>query len=80
MRNITQIANATKDIEVSDGLKHPLDYGQKGQTLSKVLLTVNENFNSKILEEIFQCEKLENLHDVADYRSQELIIWVSPTC
>ncbi len=76
LRNMTQIANATKDIQVSDGLEHPLDYGKKGQTLSKALLTVNKNSTSSILEEIFQCEQLEKLQKFADYRPQEFIIWV----
>lgn len=74
LRNMTQIANATKDIPVSDGLLHPLDYGFIGQTLPKALIEVNKHKFKEELLEIFQCEQIEELQWIAEYRPQEIIL------
>ena len=55
LRNMTQIVNATRDLQVTDGLEHPLDYGHKGKSLPKPIITVNEHENADILYDIFEC-------------------------
>ena len=74
LRNMTQIANATRDIQVTDGLKHPLDYGLIEQTLPKALIEVNNHPQEDFVKELFQCERIEELQIIADYRPQEIII------
>jgi hypothetical protein len=74
LRNMTQIANATRDIQVIDGLKHPLDYGLIGQTLPKALVEVNKHPQEKFVQELFQCERIEELQMAAEYRPQEVIM------
>jgi hypothetical protein len=73
LRNMTQIANSTKDVHVSDGLSHPLDYGLLGNTLSKALIEVNDQDLPIDLLDVFQCERIEELQFFADYRPQEII-------
>lgn len=74
LRNMTQIANATRNIQVTDGLKHPLDYGLIGQTLPKALIEVNKHTQGKFVQQLFQCERIENLQMTADYIPQEVIL------
>ena len=76
LRNMTQIANATRDVIVSDGLQHPLDYGQRGQTLSKAFIQLTEEDYGIDLMEIFQCENINDLQNFAEYRPQEIILRV----
>ncbi len=76
LRNMTQIVNATRDIQVTDGLEHPLDYGCKGRTLPIPIITVNEHRDAHILYDIFQCIDLEELKDVAEYKPQDFIMWM----
>lgn len=78
MRNMTQVANSTKDIPVSDGLEHPLEYGYRGQTLSKALIENNQNDIGLEILDIFQCEKIEDLQHFAEYRPQEIILNINP--
>ena len=73
---MTQIVRSTVDILVSDGLTHPLDYGKRGITLPKSLLTVNEHPKKDILFDIFECVKQEDLEVFAEYKPQDMIMWV----
>ena len=76
LRHMTQIKRSTLDISVTDGLKHPLDYGERGNTLPKSLLTVNEHPQKDILFDIFECEKQEDLEVFAEYKPQDMIMWI----
>lgn len=75
LRNMTQVKRATVDIPVTDGLKHPLDYGEKGKALPKSLLTVNTHPEQNILFDIFECEKQKDLEIFAEYKPQDTIMW-----
>lgn len=75
LRNMTHIVNATRDLPVSDGLKHPIDYGITRESLPKPIITVNEHLNEDILYDIFHCTKLEYLKDISEYRPQDFIMW-----
>lgn len=74
---MTQVKHSTIDISVSDGLKHPLDYGKRGVTLPKALLTVNEHPKEEILFDMFECVKQKDLEVFAEYKPQETIMWFS---
>lgn len=75
LRHMTQVKRATIDLPVTDGLKHPLDYGERGKSLPKSLLTINEHSQRDILFDIFECEKQEDLELFAEYKPQDTIIW-----
>lgn len=75
LRHMTQVKRSTIDIPVSDGLKHPLDYGVRGITLPKALLTVNEHPKEEILFDLFECVKQKDLEIFAEYKPQETIMW-----
>ena len=77
LRHMTQVKHSTIDISVSDGLKHPLDYGKRGVTLPKALLTVNEHPKEEILFDMFECVKQKDLEVFAEYKPQETIMWFS---
>jgi hypothetical protein len=75
LRHMTQVVRSTVDIPVTDGLKHPLDYGKRGIALPKVLLTVNDHSKKDILLDIFECERDKDLETFAEYKPQEAIMW-----
>lgn len=77
LRNMTEVVNCTRqDVYPTSGLSHPLDYGEKGVALPKSLFTVNQHDKEDFILDLFECIRQVDLEDFADYRVQDLIMWM----
>ena len=77
LRNMTEVVKCTMhDINPTSGLSHPLDYGKKGIALPKSLFTVNSHNKEDFILELFECTRQVHLEHFADYKAQDLIMWM----
>jgi len=77
MRNMTEVINCTRqDVYPTSGLSHPLDYGKRGVALPKSLFTVNQHDKEDFILDLFECVPQIHLEDFADYKAQDLIMWM----
>lgn len=77
LRNMTEVVKCTiHDINPTSGLSHPLDYGKKGIALPKSLFTVNSHDKEDFILELFECTRQVHLEHFADYKAQDLIMWM----
>lgn len=76
VRQSHHIVRATRDELPVDGLRHPLDWGQRGEVLPKALIPVSD-ISEELIEDL--CHFLEAVHigalqNAADYRPQEFVM------
>lgn len=77
IRNMTEVVNCTRqDVYPTSGLSHPLDYGKRGVALPKSLFTVNPHDKEDFILDLFECIQQVHLEDFADYKAQDLIMWM----
>lgn len=77
LRNMTEVVKCTMhDINPTSGLSHPLDYGKKGIALPKSLFTVNLHDKEDFILDLFECTSQVHLEHFADYKAQDLIMWM----
>jgi hypothetical protein len=77
IRQSHHIVRATRDQLPTDGLMHPLDWGNFGTVLPKAYVPVNSTETvDRYLCEILRATHISELADAADYRPQELVLRV----
>jgi len=78
VRQSHQIVRATRDELPTDGLKHPLDWGDKIDVLPKAVIPVNLLGGEAIgyLCDLFDAYHIDDLSHLADFRPQEMVLHV----